>query len=290
MTSSFENSTNGPSPAKRQPASIRSVDKVVDILELLSRERRGLPLGDIATRLELNVSTVHHLLATLKQRGLIAQDERARSYRLGYGLVAIVNDFLADTDLYSAAIGPVEVLRDCSGETSYLSAFQGQSITQVILLPGVRPIQVRRVQRPGQFMLHSTATGKTLLAYLPTAESAALLAERALPPFTPNTITDPARLNREVAVIRSRGYALDDEEDYVGVQCVAAPVFGSGGACVAAASVSYPTSPGPRTDELIRLVTDAAATISGNLGAVPVNRRAGSADGRAASLQDAVSR
>lgn len=262
-------------PVARPPsASIRSVDKVVDILELLSTESRGLPLGEIAGRLGLNVSTVHHLLATLRNRGMVAQDERSKAYRLGYGLVRIANRFLSETDLYPAAIGPVEKLRDRSGETSYLSAFQDKAIAEVILLPGVRPIQVRRVQRPGQSSLHSTATGKTLLAYLPGEESAVLLAGRELARFTPKTIVDRLRLGTELDLIRSRGYALDDEEDYVGVQCVAVPVCVAGGKCVAAVSVSYPASPPERTEELIQLVSEAAATVSANLGAVPIHPNA----------------
>src|SRR5262245_45890783 len=94
---------------------IRSVDKAVDILEVLAREGRGLPLGEIASRLQLNASTVHHLMTTLKRRGLVAQDERSKAYRIGYHLVALVNRFLSGTDLYPAAIGPVEELRDRAG-------------------------------------------------------------------------------------------------------------------------------------------------------------------------------
>jgi DNA-binding IclR family transcriptional regulator len=257
--------TDGAQPS----GTIRSVGKVVDILEALSRESQGLALGELAKRLDLNASTAHHLLATLKARGVVAQDERTKAYRIGYRLVSMVSRFLAGTDLYPAGIGPVEELRDLSGETSYLSAFQGTDVAVIIALTGARPVQARRFHRPGQSNLHSTATGKILLAQLTDEAAAALLASREMAPFTPRTITEPQRLLDELKEIRGRGYALDSEEDYVGVECVAVPVFDAGGDCVASVSVSYPTAAPERTAELIKLVSEAAGKISANLGAVP---------------------
>ena len=101
-----------------------------------------------------------------------------------------------------------------------------------------------------------------------------LLAAVDRPQFTPHTMTDLEELLRELAAIRSRGYALDREEDYFGVQCVAAPVFDGNGDCVASVSISYPAAPTERTDEFIRLVGDAAVRISANLGAGPVRSTA----------------
>ena len=268
MISSSE--IQGRSAGLRANGTIRSVDKVVDILEVLSRESRGLALGELAKRLDLNASTAHHLLGTLKARGIVAQDERTKTYRIGYRLVSLVSRFLSGTELYPAAIGPVEELRDRSGETSYISAFQGSEVAVIIALTGARPVQARRFHRPGQSNLHSTATGKVLLANLPPEDAEAALAGSELAKFTPNTITDRQRLHAELELIRSRGYAIDREEDYVGVECVAVPIFDASEECVAAVSVSYPAAPGERTEELIRLVIDSAAKISANLGAGPV--------------------
>ena len=131
---------------REQPAgTIRSVEKVIDILELLARESRGLALGDLARRLDLNASTVHHLLATLKGRGLVTQDERTKMYRIGHRLVGMVNRFLSGTDLYPAGISPVEELRDLSGETSYLTVIQRREAAVILTLTGARPIQARRL-------------------------------------------------------------------------------------------------------------------------------------------------
>lgn len=251
----------------RAATTIRSVEKAIDILESLGRESQGLQISDLSASLGINVSTTHHLLATLKARGLVAQDERSKTYRIGSKLVAIVNDFLAGADLYPAAIGPVEELRDRSGETSYLSVFQNGEVGVMISLTGSRPVQARRLHRPGQSNLHSTASGKLLLAHQPPAQAAAWLAANAREPFTPHTITDLDQLLAELDAIRDQGFALDRQEDYLGVQCVAAPVIDGAGRCVASVSVSYPTASAERTAELIGMVGAAARRISANLGA-----------------------
>lgn len=267
MISSSEKSVRG--PRATSAGTIRSVEKVIDILELLAREGQGLALGEIAKRLDLNPSTAHHLIATLKQRGLVVQDERTRVYRIGYRLVALVGTFLSSTDLYPAGIGPVEELRDLSGETSYLSVFQAQDVASIISLVGMNPVQARRVHRPGKSKLHSTATGKLLLAYMPPEKAAAVIAASELTPFTPKTIVDPVRLLDELEEIRREGFSRDREEDYVGLECVAVPVFSANGHCVAAVSVSYPVATPERTEELLRLVSRAADKVSANLGAGP---------------------
>ncbi|MGH2533234.1 MAG: IclR family transcriptional regulator [Thermomicrobiales bacterium] len=256
------------SPARQgSSAVIRSVDKVVDILELLAEESRGLPLTEIARRLGLNVSSVHHLMATLKARDIVAQDERTKSYRIGYRLVGLAGRFVSGTDLYRAGMGPVEELQGHSGETSYLSAFHGRNMMTIISLPGLRPIHVRRIQRQGQISFHATASGKLLLAYRPARAVEEIFPAPDLPAFTSNTISTREGLLADLAEIRCRGYALDNEEDYLGIQCIAAPVLDAVGDCVASVSVAYPAAPPERTSELVPLVIAAGSRISGNLGA-----------------------
>src|SRR5579883_1493995 len=115
---------------------IRSVDKALDILEVLSRHGYGLSLADIARKLSFNESTTHHILTTLRQREIVTQDPVTKIYRLGYGLIGMVNGFLASTDLYSAGIDPIRELRDVSGETAYLTVIQNQTFVSVIELVG----------------------------------------------------------------------------------------------------------------------------------------------------------
>lgn len=251
---------------------IRSLDKAMDILEVLSAENRALSLAEISRRLGFKSSSAHHLVATLRRRGFVDQDPQTKAYRLGGKLIGFVNGYLANADISALAIETLRELRDASGDTSYLTILHGLEMISVIELVGHRPIQCRRPSRPGQPHLHSTASGKVLLAYLPPERAAALLATMPLTRFTSHTITDPDALRAELATIHQHGYALDREENIEGVACVAAPVFGRDGACLATASVAFPAAQMARREELVPLVVETAAKISANLGQAPAER------------------
>jgi IclR family acetate operon transcriptional repressor len=245
---------------------IRSLDKGMEIIELLAAEPRGLSVAEIARQLGFNVSTTHHLVATLRRRGFLDQDPETRAYRLGYRLVSVVNEFVSGADIYAVGAGPIRDLRDASGDTAYLTVLQDRDIFVVFEAPGIHPVQTRRPRPPGQMVLHGIASGKTLLAYLPDEQRRTLIAEMPLTRFTPHTITTPHELEAELAAIRTQGYTLDREEWLVGLTCVAAPIFDRHGACVATASVAYPAVHAERREELIQLVGQSAARISASLG------------------------
>lgn len=249
--------------------SIHSLGKAMSVLELLAREGRGLALAEIARTLDLNTSTVHHLLATLKERGFVGQDEQTRTYRLGYGLIHLVSNYLAEVDIYAASIEAIRDLRDLSGESAYLTVLENRQSIALIELSGTNPIHVTRPARPGQARLHSTAAGKVLLAYLPWEKAESLLSCLTLGQFTEHTLTSLPQLKTEILAVREREIALDREEDYVGIACVAAPVFARPGQCVATASISFQASHLTNVEPLIQVVRDAARKISANLGYAP---------------------
>ncbi len=245
---------------------IRSLDKGMEIIELLAAEARGLSVAEIARQLGFNVSTTHNLVATLRRRGFLDQDPETRAYRLGYRLVSVVNEFVSEADIYAVGAGPIRELRDASGDTAYLTVLQERDIFVVFEATGGHPVQTRRPRPPGQIVLHSIASGKTLLAHLPDAQRRALIAEMPLMRFTPHTITTPHDLETELAAIRAQGYALDHEEWLMGLACVAAPVFDRHDVCVATASVAYPAVQTERREEVVQLVRETAARISASLG------------------------
>ncbi len=257
---------------------IRSLDKGMDIIELLAAEPRGLAVAEIARRLGFNASTTHHLVATLRRRGFLDQDPETRAYRVGYRLVSVVNEFVSEADVYAVGAGPIRELRDATGDTAYLTILQDREIFVVFEATGIHPVQTRRPRPPGQIVLHGIASGKTLLAHLPDEQRRALVAEMPLTRFTPNTITTPHDLETELAAIRAQGYALDREEWLLGLACVASPVFDRNGVCVATASVAYPAVQAERRDELVQVVGETAARISTSLGFVPRGERAGAAE------------
>lgn len=273
---------------KNPSGSIQSVGKAMDILDILSYESSGLPLAEIARRLEFNEATAHHLLATMRQRGFVDQDPETRAYRLGQEVIALANRFLGGLDAFSAGRGPLQELRDRSGETAYLSALQGSRLVTLLELPGSNPIQARRVLHEGETIFHSTASGKCLLAYMPDRSVDALLETSTLTRFTRRTIVDHAELRAELARIRAVDYALDREENLDGIMCISAPVFGRHGVCLADASVAFPRSGPERIEELIPLVVEAGRRISASLGYTPAPPAPAGETGARASWRERV--
>jgi DNA-binding IclR family transcriptional regulator len=87
---------------------------------------------------------------------------------------------------------------------------------------------------------HSSAVGKVLLSHLPEEELDNLIKEKGLPKRTENTITDPVQLKEHLKMVRTQGYAVDDEENERGIRCLAAPIYNEAGKAVAAISISAP--------------------------------------------------
>jgi DNA-binding IclR family transcriptional regulator len=117
-------------------------------------------------------------------------------------------------------------------------------------------------------LVHSTALGKAILSGMSSAEVQQLVAQCGLPAITTNTITDPERFLEEINRTRERGFALDDEENEIGVRCVAAPIFDHTGQAVAAVSVSAPIQriPMPQVSLYGARIKETSKTISGKLG------------------------
>ncbi len=263
----FHNMKEGNVEDTQARGQIKSVDKTIDILQVLASEKAGLQLNEIARRLHINSSTTHHLLDTLKQRGFVEQHSQMGTYLLGYNFVGLALKFLSQTDLFSASIEVVRDLRDRSGETSYLNVLKNREVISLIELTGTRPVQARHSSFSEYCDIYATSSGKLLLAYLPVAQSIAILSSVSLTAFTPHTITDLDALQKEMETIRQQGYAFDREEHIPGVSCIDAPIFNYQGECLGSVSVSYPANSAvERNEELLNFVVHAAAKISNNLG------------------------
>ena len=110
--------------------------------------------------------------------------------------------------------------------------------------------------------------GKVLLAGLPMEELHRVLSSRPLVRRTPNTITDRTALERELEKVRKRGYAVDNEESFPGIKCVAAPIQNHHGKVIAAISATVPTPrmTKQRMTEITKLVRETARSISERVG------------------------
>jgi IclR family acetate operon transcriptional repressor len=255
------------SPARGTPGTVQSVGRSLELIEAVAR-LGDAGLVELSEATGLSPSTTHRLLATLIAYGWVAQDPRTSRYRLGQRLVAIAGGAEARSARLRAAAQPaMRRLRDEYDETTNLVVLDGLSIVYIDQVESSRPVRMFS-QIGNRVPAHASGAGKAQLAYQPHAVVDALSAREPFDALTPRTITAASALHEELARIRARGFAFDEEEYDEGVTCVAAPVFDHSGEVLAAISMSGPSARMSRLD-LMRVgerIVQMAGEVSGQLG------------------------
>ncbi|WP_046470881.1 IclR family transcriptional regulator [Allosalinactinospora lopnorensis] len=219
--------------------SVKSAERALEILELLTREPNGLTFGDICAELDLPKSSAHALLTTMLGRSFLGFDEAERRYTLGVRVWEAGQGYLAAADLQRISRPYMEAVRD-----------QVNEIVQLAVLDGTDSLYVGKVEADQTLVLvshvgsrlpaYATGVGKVLLADLDDDRIRARFREVEFQRFTPRTLQGLDRLLTELAAVRRRGYATDNGEYTPGVFCVAVPVRDHTGTVRAAMSVSIP--------------------------------------------------
>lgn len=245
----------------------QSLDRGLDVVELLDAAGRDLGVRDIARHLGLSPAIVQRLINTLTQRGYLLRDAETRRYRLGYRAVGLGAGQSRPDDLLSLAQGELRQLATGHGVNAFLGTLKQGRAVYLLAVQGESPITLR-VRVGDEMPLHSTTIGKVMLASVDVAAARRLLARRPLTRVTERTITDPEKLLRALERVRSQGFATVREENLAGVLSVGAPVHDAAGQVIAAVSVAYPRS----LDAALSLeamtppVVETAARISRGLG------------------------
>ena len=224
----------------RAGRTIQSVDRALDVLEVLASSGAELPLGEIAARSGLNSSTCHHLLSTLAVRGYVGQSRRGRTYFLGTKILELSSSRVRQFNLVDVAMPELRRLNQETRETVHLAVMQGHELTTLAILESPHPIRVATDAAGKANAAHATATGKAILAWLPEMEIARVIAEKGLTAFTDETITNIADLMEDLRLVRRNGFSLDSEEFQPGVICVGSAIRDHLGAVIGSIGCSMP--------------------------------------------------
>lgn len=250
--------------------SVQAVDRALQLIDLLAAGRKSLPLSVLAEQSGLSLTTVHRLLGTLMAHGLVEQSPETSRYRLGMRFVELGMEILDRQSVRTVAYPVLNRLMEECKEVVHLGIV---SDFEVVYVEKIDCYQTLRMysQIGRRSPLHCTGLGKALLAHLPPEDVREFLKRKGCRRYTERTITGVKELLAELALIRERGYALDNEEHEPGIRCVAAPVFGFRRTVVAALSVAGPTlrMDDAKVAQLIPLVREAAAEVSRRLGYRP---------------------
>ena len=222
---------------ERNTSHVHSVARALMLLDLLARENREMSLTEIANAMNWPKSTVHGLIATMRDYSYVDQSPASGCYRLGVRLFELGNIVARGWDIRALALPAMQNLNSQLGEMVQLAT---EDKGEVLYLEKLDSTHMMRIvsEIGARLPMHCTGLGKVLLAYKKPAEIKWILSKHGMPPMTSRTITDREALERELIKVRRQGYAVDDREIMDSLRCVAAPVYDRDGRVKYAISIS----------------------------------------------------
>lgn len=222
---------------KKPPQGAQAALRAIRLLKLFTREKPEMTLAEMSRAAGLNKTTTHRLLRALQSESLIERNSATSAYSLGPGLMALGVQALASSDLRRRVRPILRALASESGETATLEVPVESSM---LILDEVAGQHV--LQSAGNigtiWPLHATSTGKAFLAF---DELGLERLDDDLQPLTGSTLVNKALIQRQVADIRRRGYAVSVDELEDGFTAVATVIRGALGDVQAALSIGGPT-------------------------------------------------
>ena len=221
----------------RNRSHVQSLSRALKLIETLAGEDGEMSLTEIATKLEWPKSTVHGILATLRDYRFVDQSPENGRYHLGirlfefgqkaarnWGIREIALPFMHKLNALCGEM--VQLATEDAGEVFYLEKIDSTHIIRIVSEIGAR------------LPIHCNGLGKVLLAYRSSSEIKSILTRNGMRRMTGRTITDISQMESELAQVRKLGYALDNQEIMEGLCCVAAPIRDRDGTVKYAISVS----------------------------------------------------
>ena len=258
-----DNGREGVSQREERDYTVRAVQRVCAILNLLQESVDGVPLPVLATETGLPKSSAFRYLWTLENHRYVERDPETGLFRLGLGFVGMQSRHLEV--LRERARPWLEKLRDEHDESANLGLLDGDRIIYVDIVESNRGVRLA-AKRGDRDPLHATALGKAIAAHLDEDRVRELLDRAGMDQRTPNTITSIDTYLDELAKVRRVGYAVDNGENELDGRCVAVPILGT--RLPAAISLSAPSA--RFTVQDVERAATALKNVAEHLGTMPV--------------------
>ncbi|MEL0623085.1 IclR family transcriptional regulator [Marinomonas arenicola] len=246
-----------------------SLDKALSLLQEVCTASTPLRFAEIVEKADLPKATVHRILLSLVEKGLIRFDENAQLYHPGYGLLELAHKAWSRIDVRDVAADQIKSLWQETGETIHLAVLDRGDVIYIDKLESQKSLRLFSAvgkKGPG----YCTGVGKAMMAFLNESQLEEAIQEQSFIRQTPTTITTADELKEQLIKIRDTKIALDLEEHEEGIQCAASVIFNYLDEPIAALSI---TAPKFRVDEarflhFQHLVKDACLKVSTRMGAI----------------------
>jgi len=242
---------------------VNSVKKALRILECFTTASPEMTLTQLSNRLDMPKSTLLNLLRTLEEAGYVYRTRQGQGYRLGYKIMELGYSMRSAFPIVQFALPLMEEMQLATGEFIYLTThINGRVLYLECVYPRKRTVGYSITGKT--LPMHCTGCGKAMLSLFSPEHLDAVISAWGLERKTLNTITDRDELLRELEIIRTRGYALDLEEETPGVKCIAMPVRASDGSAAGAISISGPvySLTDEKTAMYVKLLSDMTSILS----------------------------
>jgi len=246
---------------------VPSVQRAMLILQQLASTSEGRTLGELSRLLGMPKSTAFGILSTLQSGDFVRRDAASERYRLSYKMLEIGGAYAQSLDLVQEFLSVARGIVAAINESVHLAILDGREVLHLSELNSSQPLRLQSYIGT-RLPATCTALGKVLLAALDDEELEARFGGQPLARLTERSVRTFAELREEIQRIRLMGYARDLEETTTGLQCVAAPVYGSQGQAVAAMSTSWLSQQvdDPRLAQLVMVIREGALQLSRSLG------------------------
>ena len=211
--------------------------RLFQIIEFLACSKEWVSLRTMARELHISAASAYRSLNSLKELGYVRQHPQDSKYQLTLKIAWVSAQVLENVQLRQIAHPFLQSLTSLTNETTHLAVLDGPEFVYIDKVDNTQAMRMRsRVGQRGQ--LHCTAAGKSMLAFMPENDMQALVQHLQFQPLTDNTITDAAKFTQHLAKVRRLGYAVDDEENEMGIRCIGSPIYDHAGRLAGALSIS----------------------------------------------------
>jgi DNA-binding IclR family transcriptional regulator len=242
---------------------VPAIARAVDILEFLAHSRRGLSISEISRNLQIPKSSTYLALATLEKKGFLQRNAQSGKYSFGPKLVSLSRRVLEHLDLREVARPFMNALMIKTGSVVHLAVLERN---EAVLIDRVEPAgQSAGADWVGRRLdINCTGVGKALAAFLSEEQFDTLITAKQFARHNDNTIVSIRDLKKELARVREQGFAVDDEEDEIGLRCIGVPILDAHQTPIAAISLAGTTEqiPFEKVHGLANVLTETARDIS----------------------------
>lgn len=214
-----------------------TISRVFRVIEYMAEANGWVSLRAMSRKFKFNEASLFRVLDSLKEIGYVRQNPQNMQYQLTLKIAGISAQLLGNVRLREISHPFLKRLTSSTNETTHLAILDGSEFVYIDKVDNTQAMQMRsRIGQRG--MLHCTAVGKAMLAQIPDRDLPGLIESLNLKPLTEHTLADAKGFQDHLKQVRESGYALDNEENEIGIRCVGAPIFNHEDELAGALSIS----------------------------------------------------